>query len=158
MSPQATAKESALRYLSIRDHSCAEMRRKLARKGIAAEVIEGVIAGLAKSGLLDDDRYGHRLALALAREKRLGPRATGRKLLQKGIAAEVIAKALEEAAEACPVPDRLRQTLRGRLKGRDPAELPLKEKRKLFQYLLRHGFPWEDVAQALQERGGYTEE
>jgi SOS response regulatory protein OraA/RecX len=48
--------------------------------------------------------------------------------------------------------------MRMKLKGRNPEEIFPKERRKLAGFLRQRGFSWEDIREAFQETGGFTEE
>ncbi len=153
-----SVKESALRFLARRDHSREEIRRKLLDKGYAPEEIANVVSSLAEKGLLDDARFARQMAFALAREKLLGPEGILRKLLQKGIPAELIAESLRGLEGEFSVSARLRAAVEKKLRGRVLAKISLKEKGNLMAYLRRRGFSWEDIYQVLQEAGIRMEE
>lgn len=156
--PSEKATESALHCLAIRDYSHQEMRQKLSRKGFTAGEIDEALKGLETRGYLDDLRYARRVALSLTKEKLFGPRRIGQKLFEKGIPAGLAREAIAEAEEAFPASERLRAVMRMKLKGQAPEEIPFKEKRQLTQFLLRRGFPWEDISEAFQETAGVVEE
>lgn len=54
---QQLAKEQAIRLLARREHSRAELRRKLAARGHAAEAVEAALAELATADLQSDARF-----------------------------------------------------------------------------------------------------
>jgi regulatory protein len=152
------AEETALRLLARRDYSREEMRRKLTAKGFPLPEIDETIANLEGRKVLDDSRYAPHLAVALAREKYLGPRRIEHEFLQKGIPADLARDAISIAEAALPVKDRLQRMMKRKLKGRCPEELASNEKKKLADTLYRHGFPWEDIQEAMRESGGFTDE
>ncbi len=145
-----TAQDTALRLLAIRDHSCAEMGKKLAQRGFAAEEISRVMENFAGKGYLDDARFAARFGGALARENHLGSQGIQRKLFQKGISPEIIRQVLSNLeAEVSPAL-RLSRTLEKKLRGRSPAEISPKEKRNLAAYLHGRGFSWGEISSALK--------
>jgi len=154
----ASAEESALRSLAMRDHSQEEVRRKLQAKGFGAEEIERVLKNLVSRGILDDFRYASRLALSLTSEKLLGPQRIRQKLFQRGIPANLAKEAIEKAEETLAVGERLQQVLRTKLKGRSLGQVLPREKRRLINYLRQRGFLWEDIAEAFEGAGGLKEE
>jgi len=158
--PSAAGKagESALRLLAVRDHSLREMERKLAVRGFTAGEITDALKGLKAHGYLDDFRYARRQAAFLTREKLFGPQRIGQKLFEKGIPAELAREAISEAEAAFPARERLRAVLQMKLKGLTLQQLSPRERRQLFQFLYRRGFPWEDVSEVFQEAGGFSEE
>ena len=153
-----SAAESALRLLARRDYSREEMRRKLTAKGFPPGEIDAAVGELEAKKFLDDFRYAQRLAVALAREKFLGPQRISRKFFQKGIPADLAQAAMAIAEATLPANERLQKVMRMKLKGRLLAEVTLREKKKLADTLRRKGFQWEDIQEALRELGGFTEE
>ncbi|OAD20721.1 Regulatory protein RecX, partial [Candidatus Thiomargarita nelsonii] len=53
----AQARNSAIGYLSIREHASDELRHKLLKKGFAASVIDKVVIQLQTDNLLSDERF-----------------------------------------------------------------------------------------------------
>jgi len=152
------AEESALRLLARRDHSREEIRRKLQARGFTPEEIEKALKWLEEREFLDDLRYAQKLAFSLAKEKLLGPQRIRQKLFQKGIPAGLVKEAVEKADETLAAGERLQIAMRMKLKGRSPEEIFPDERRKLAGYLRQRGFSWEDIREAFQETGGFTEE
>lgn len=99
-------KGRALRYLSQREHSRAELERKLARfvedtpEQPAAGRIAQVLDELAAHGLLSEQRAAE--ALVAAKSARFGARRLQQTLRQRGVDPEAAAAALAgvEASEA----------------------------------------------------------
>lgn len=152
------AEEKALRLLAQRDHSREEIRRKLQARAFAPEEIEKALGWLEKREILNDLRYAQKLAISLTQEKLLGPQRVSQKLFQKGIPAELAKEAMEKADELLAAGERLRMVMRMKLKGRNPEEIFPKERRKLAGFLRQRGFSWEDIREAFQETGGFTDE
>jgi regulatory protein len=152
------AEESALRLLAQRDHSREEIRRKLQARGFSPEEIEKALGWLEKREMLDDRRFAQALAISLTQEKLLGPQRVRQKLFQKGIPAELAQEAVKNADELLAAGERLRMVMRMKLKGRNPEGIFPEERRKLAGYLRQRGFSWEDIGEAFQETGGFTEE
>lgn len=62
--PEPTAqggRDTALRLLSRREHSAAELKYKLARRGHEDEQAEGIVGRLAEAGWQSDERYAEML-------------------------------------------------------------------------------------------------
>ncbi len=144
-------RETALRLLAIRDHSCAEMRKKLARRGFSAEQISEVVRDLAEKGFLDDARFAARFGAALARETHLGPQGIEHKLLQKGISQDITRQVSDDLENEISPALRLRRMIEKKLKGRPVADISLPEKRRLAAYLRGRGFSWEDISSVLED-------
>jgi len=106
---------------------------------------------------LDDLRYAQKLAFSLAKEKLLGPQRISQKLFQKGIPAELAREAMERADEALAASERLRIAMRMKLRGQSLEQILPSKRRKLASYLRQRGFLWEDIWEAFEEGGGFTE-
>jgi regulatory protein len=140
MTEEAKARESALRILARRDHSTAELRRKLIRNGISPQIADATLAAFREKGYIDDRRYAeHWAAAALENGKCYGPRLRA-ELRQKGIepaiADEVISGLTSGANEA----ETLRMLLRRRFPDFEPLAADVREKRRIFGFLQRRGF------------------
>lgn len=81
---------SAMRSLSYRAHSVAELKKKLINKGMDGEVVESVIEGLKSSGFLDDRDFAEKyLEYALVRKSWGIARVRG-ELMKRGVSTEII--------------------------------------------------------------------
>jgi len=152
------AETLALRLLSIRDHSRAEMIRKLKLRGLSDREIELSIARLQSEGFISDARYAERLACLWAETKWYGNRQIQQKLAGKGISEDLIQKAIMKAEETLATAERIQKLLRQKLRYRKGNRLSPSEKQKLAQALLRKGFLWDDLGETLEEIGGFREE
>jgi regulatory protein len=131
------AHDRALRFLSYRPRSEAEVRRYLRGKAVSPAIEEEVIEHLTRAGLLDDLAFARYWVENRESFKPRGLRMLRYELRQKGLGDETIAQALagldeEEGA--------YRVALR---RGRRLAHLDqLSFRQKLSAYLLRRGFPY----------------
>ena len=141
----AKARHLAIGWLARREHSSAEVIAKLARKGCAAEIAAQVADRLAAEGYLSDER----LAEAVVRNRRrrgYGPMRIRKDLLQKGLAADAVARWTE--AE-----DWLAELQRARRKKfGDHTPQSYAERAKQARFLQRRGFTYEQIQQALNSR------
>jgi regulatory protein len=79
--------------LARREHSVAELRRKLLAKAFGPDEIDAALAGLQRDGLVSDARFAD--AFANARHRRgQGPARVQAELQQRGVAGELITTAL----------------------------------------------------------------
>lgn len=141
-----TAMELALRFLSHRARTGAEVRRRLGRAAFPDPCIERVFERLSESGLVDDEGF----AAVFVRD-RLALRPTGVRLLVdelygRGIPREralpIVRRVMEE--EGVTEEDLLRRA--AEKKARALGRLaPAAARRRLFDHLARRGFPLEDV-------------
>ena len=126
----------AVRLLARREHSRAELARKLAEFGTAEE-IDDVLQSLTNNGLLSDARYAE--AYVRGHAERFGAARLRQTLRQKGIAGELIDAQLA-GADAGDELERARAVW-ARKYGATPAD----------------GREWARQARFLQSRGFSTE-
>jgi SOS response regulatory protein OraA/RecX len=120
--------------LARRDHSEQAVRAALERKGIRASEREEAVATLRRHGALDDDRFAHARAAALA-DRGLGDAAIAFRLERDGIEPASL-----EPALAALEPERDRAI---RLAARRGATA------KTARWLAARGFAAESVESAL---------
>lgn len=91
----ALIRAKALELLARREHSCLELRQKLAQRGFPMEGIEPVLDHLAEEGLLNEGRYAEMYASGRA-DKGYGPLRIASELREHGISQERVDQALAE--------------------------------------------------------------
>ena len=96
-SPDSLA--AALKYLSYRDRTVKEVRKKLKTMGYATADITRSVDYLIETGLLDDERFASTLAGSRLRNKNWGPARIASDLLSKGVSAEITRKTLSRFDE-----------------------------------------------------------
>jgi len=140
--------DRAFRLLGLRDHTEAELARKLSRHGSRAE-IQAVLADLKARGYLNDQELGYRRALYLRTRKLLGNRRIEHELQRLGLNATMIALTRDRLEDEVPEAVSLQEAVRARVtKGglpRTRAEL-----KKLFDYAVRLGYPPAAVREVLE--------
>lgn len=128
-------RDRALGYLARREHSRAELARKLSAHGEADEIAV-VLEKLVAEGLLSDDRFAE--SLRHTRQGRYGSLWLKQELRQKGVAEEHVAREVGLARDA----DLTQARLVWRKKfGAPPADA--KERARQMRFLLGRGFPME---------------
>jgi len=132
--------DRAVRFLSYRPRSRAEVERYLRGKGITEDGIAGVIERLEQANYLDDEAFARFWVENREEFKPRSRRALHYELRQKGVSSQVIARALnasgDEAAAWRAVEGRLARW----------AGLPRNELRqKIANYLSRRGFDYEII-------------
>ena len=142
--------DHAVKLLAAKSRSIAELReRLLERSPTNKAVVEAVIERLREYGYLDDQRYAFGYASLKVRQRPVGRARLERDLMFRKVNGEVAEEALDqvftETSEAelldRAIDKRLR--LRGQPKNRADAK-------KLFDHLLRLGFPYELVAEKVR--------
>ncbi len=142
-------KQSAIRFISYRPRSSAEVRRNLTEKGYEPEVIELVLAWLPTVHLLDDHEFARYWIEQRETFKPRSRMAMAMELRQKGIEREIIDELLDDVDELESAKRAAKKRL-GRWEN-----LPEDEFRtKLYRYLQGRGFGYgiaREVADALWE-------
>jgi regulatory protein len=147
-----------LHLLGRRELSVAECRTRLADKEHPEDEIDAAIARLIETRALDDQRVARAYARTSINLKGRGRLRVQRELQHKGIsqdiAAEAVAEVLGDADEQMMVARAIQKRLRGRTVLKDRAESA-----RLYQYLMRQGYPPEAVITELKKlRGARSEE
>jgi regulatory protein len=130
----------AIGLLARREHSRAELVRKLTARGFAPADIEPLLDLLSTQRLQSDVRYAE--AYVSARSGRgYGPQRIRAELRERGIAAELI----EQAFAAQPAADtpRIDEIWRRKFAGRLPADYH--ERARQMRFLQQRGFSLTDI-------------
>lgn len=142
---------AALRLLTVRDRSSAELAGALERKGYTAAEITQVIERCIELNYLDDRRYALQRAQSLLRSGRAAGPLIMADLRRRGIDKELAAAALA-AAQAQLSPEQvLRGLLQRRYPGFDFQRADAKEKRRVLAFFQRRGFAPEQIFAILKE-------
>lgn len=126
----AALKEYALRLLSGRALTTAELRRKLAARAAAPEAVGEVLAQLKDYGYLDDARYAEHFAGARAGGGRYGAQRVLADLLKKRVAPATARRAVTAAYSGVDECGQIEQFLARKYRGKDLAAL-LQDARQL---------------------------
>jgi regulatory protein len=137
----------ALRLLAVRDHTAAELSRKLSRHGTPEE-IRVVLGGLKSRGYLDDQAVACRRATYLRAQKLRGNRRIAQDLQRLGLDARIVRAALDRLEEEAPEAASLREALRLRV-ARTGTPKSRADLKRLFDYAVRQGFPVSAVREEL---------
>jgi SOS response regulatory protein OraA/RecX len=87
------ALDAAARALARRDRGTENLRRELARRGVAPDACEQAIETLQRAGVVDDERFAHARARSLA-ERGAGDAAIRFELDRDGIESDLAAAAI----------------------------------------------------------------
>jgi regulatory protein len=146
--PVAVAREIALRQLTVRARSRAELARALARKQVPEDVAATVLDRLAEVGLVDDEVFA-RDWLAAGERRQRSRRALLSELAEKGVerdVAEAVAAELDADRDYAVA----RAYAQRKARGLGRVE-PAARYRRLAAALARRGFPASVVAQVTKE-------
>ena len=140
--PAVALRVAALRLLTRRDHSRAELTSKLAAQAESAEQLEAVLDTLQAERLLSDNRFATQRVVA--RAGRYGNARLKQELRQKGVADEDIAAALPEGGDEA---ERCRAVW-----ARKFRELPQSaaERAKQMRFLQYRGFSGEAIRRVMR--------
>ena len=142
------AVELALRAVSARDRTVAELRTYLERKRVEPAAIDRAVAELTGAGLLDDERYARRFTEDKQELQRWGLERIARELQKRGIPPELVENALASTArsdELAAATSLLRERY-GPL--RDDSE-----RDRAWRLLVRRGYEPELAYEAVRELG-----
>ena len=91
---RADAVTAALKFISSRPRSVAEVRARLESKGFEARETEDTVRNLIQAGYLDDEKFAGILCGSRIRYKNWGPVKIAYELKSKGVCEEIIGRAL----------------------------------------------------------------
>jgi regulatory protein len=152
--PRTSAKDRALRLLSVRSRSRAELERRLVRAGYEPDEVEAAIADLEEVGLVDDERFARELAEA-KRRRGMGRRAGLAALRAKGVDREIAEQAVGEVNPEDEA-DRAYELALGRLE-RLRSLPPDVAYRRAVGFLVRRGFEPVIASTAVRRAGAEVE-
>jgi regulatory protein len=96
------AREAGLRALRARDHTRASLAARLARGGLDEESCQDAVEALVRAGYVDDERFAHGRAVALAR------RGAGDAMIRDDLERQGVPSVLAAEALAGLEPERIR--------------------------------------------------
>lgn len=131
-----------------RDYTAAELHAKLTQRGYADGDIASTIEELRVRGLVDDRRVAAAAVRTAARVKGRGRVRIGRELEARGVDRAIVQELLATLAPE----DEAESIARILARKHWPARPTLADRRRMFQHLLRRGFPAETIAKALSHR------
>ena len=137
----AAAKQKAYRLLSLRPHSEKELEKKLREKGFLAVVIKEALEKLYDLKYLDDASFAVQWARNLAINKLWGDKKIFVNLRERGVVAELILAAVEEARREISEEKAIAFLIKKKASRKKVDILDLKEKKRIFQSLMGRGFP-----------------
>ncbi len=138
MKKQPTLRERALRLLARREHSLAELRRKLAAHLTPEDDLEALIEDLLRRKLLSDERYAESRVHSLSRK--FGAARIAHELRAKGLDKELADQA-SGAARATEV-ERAREVWRRKFRL---APRTREERARQMRFLQSRGFSFDAI-------------
>ena len=142
----------ALRWLTARELSEAQVRARLAEKGYTDNAIKPAVERLLQDRTLDDRRAATAVARTEARVRRHGPHRVMGKLMSmqidRDLAKDIVRELFGEEDEAAL----LEKTLEIRLRGNPERLTDPRERRRILAYLVRQGFSAAAASAAIRNR------
>ena len=140
------AKLRAMHLLERMDRTEAELRSKLKKDLYPEDIVEIAIQYVKGFGYINDRGYARRFV-----ESRQGSKSRleiKMSLLQRGISKEIVSEVLEECYANQDESVAIQKLLeKKRFSSESATE---EEKRKMYGYLFRKGFRYEDIRQVIQ--------
>ncbi len=144
------AMQSALRLISIRPRSEAEIRERLQSKNFPENIVESVLSRLKESGLLGDIEFARMWSEQRQVFRQKSRKVIAMELRQKGVTDEIIQEVLAESPEDDQTAYLAAQKYQRRINHLDKKNFL----QKMITYLARRGFSYEvsrDTANRLWE-------
>lgn len=129
-------REKAMDYLSRREHSRVELKRKLLQKNFLSSEIDAVLDKLSKDNLQSDDRFAQSY-VRYRRQQGFGPLRIALELHERGISENVIDEYV--AANSADWKQQLIIVWKKRFSGTQ------KNQQQQFRFLVQRGFAQEDI-------------
>ena len=140
------AVELALRAVSARERTVAELRAYLERKRVEPAAIDAAVAELAGAGLVDDARYARQFTEDKQQLQRWGSERIARELQKRGVAPQLVEAALASTARS----DELEAAM-GLVRERYGAPSDDGERERAWRLLVRRGYEPELAYEAVRE-------
>ena len=145
----------ALRWLTARELSEAQVRARLAEKGYTDAAINPAIQRLLEERTIDDRRAATAVARTEARVRRHGPHRVMGKLIamhiDRELARDIVRELFGEDEDAL-----IDKALERRLRGKTDRLKDPKERQKLIAYLVRQGFSASAASAAIRNKSRST--
>lgn len=140
------AKLRALHLLNDMDRTEAQLRTKLKQGLYTEDIIEQTIEYVKSFGYIGDASYARRYIQS--RQKNKSKKEIYVELCKKGVAKEEIDSAMEECYENHEEEEAIRTLLRK--KKYNPEQATEAETQKIYGYLARKGFSYDQIRQVIQ--------
>lgn len=147
------ARQAALDYVSRGGKTTEEVRRSLARRGFSETAAEDALAQMERYGYLDDVAYASVFVRGRASGRGHGPQRLRADLLKKGVSREAIDQALEEL-DSDDLADSAQRLAAQRWRALASEPDLRKRRKKTSDFLLRRGFSYDQVRDAVDAVAG----
>jgi len=135
---------SALKALTRRPFPIRELEQKLLQSCSDTDAVDGVIEKLKASGYLDDRKFCESFIQSRLQRKAHGRARIERELRVRGLNPRLVREELEKAYPAEAEQEPLQHALERKLRSLPPP-MDAKKVSRLYNHLLRRGFPGEAI-------------
>ena len=143
------ARQVALNLLSYRQRSADELTRRMVLKGYPEDVVEEALTALARADLVNDERFSKDWVANRLQYKPMGKVRMAWELRQKGVAQELVERAVEDVDSETEY--QLALGLAQRKIDRIGADASDEERRRMASFLRRRGFGWDVTNRVIDE-------
>jgi regulatory protein len=144
-------KQSAFRYLGLRNHSRNELKLKLLKKGLDKNLISIALDEISALGLLDEKKFAEEY-FDFQIKKKKGPIKIKSELMNKGIDRKIIDEIINEYNYDSRIEETLFQLIEKKIKLLEGKNLT-KEKinQKLYFFLIQKGYSIDLIKKSLKK-------
>ena len=138
----------ALDIISRRDHCKKELVKKLEQKMVDKQVAQDIVNAIEELGLINEEEYAIRLSQELLRRKGMSAFRIRQELISRGIPREIAENAVEELdtdEKECII-----NLLNTKFSSRNLSDE--KELRRTINALMRLGYQYSDIKNAIEEQ------
>lgn len=138
----------ALDIISRRDHCKKELVKKLEQKMVDKQVAQDVVNAIEELGLINEEEYAIRFSQELLRRKGMSAFRIRQELISRGIPREIAENAVEELdtdEKECII-----NLLNTKFSSRNLSDE--KELRRTINALMRLGYQYSDIKNAIEEQ------
>lgn len=139
------AKLRSMHLLNAMPRTEHQLREKLVQNEYPADVIDAAVAYVKSFGYINDEAYIRNFIISKRGSK--SKREIVMLLGQKGLRGECVDNIIEEMYAEESELSTIKEIMRK--KRWNPSEMEEKEKQKMFGYLMRKGFSYEEIRRAL---------
>ena len=138
------AKLRAMHLLNAMPRTEQQLREKLTQNEYPEDVVETAISYVKSFGYINDEAYVRNFIISKKNSK--SKREIVMLLGQKGLRGEIVDHIVEEMYAEESELETIKEIMRK--KRWNPSEMEEKEKQKMFGYLMRKGFSYEEIRRA----------
>lgn len=135
---QAEALKRAIKFLSYRGRSEAELEAKLFHLGFPQNVVQITLEKLRSLKFLNDEAFARDWAITRAEGRGYGPLRVMRELREKGVAKPLIDQVVNEVFDSRDVKERAKKLLEKRFRSEDLSDSRVL--RRVVGFLQRRGY------------------